>query len=93
MITELVLTESKNTTTLSTDKIPVEAKTFQVIVSESGLTTTECSCIINTLVDKGTVKKTNYIVGYESYGKPIYKTYYEEVVGATEVKSEEQTKI
>jgi len=45
------------------------------------------------LVDKGTVKKTNYIVGYESCGKPIYKTYYEEVVGATEVKSEEQTKI
>ncbi len=34
MITELVLTESKNTTTLSTDKIPVEAKTFQAIVSE-----------------------------------------------------------
>lgn len=57
MITELVLTESKNTTTLSTDKIPVEAKTFQAIVSKSGLTTTECSCIINTLIDKGTVKK------------------------------------
>lgn len=76
MLEQIQKRVEENKSSVKIEERPKDTYTLTELIEESGLSPTECGCVVNQLVSDGTVETVGYTTGVSACGDAIRSTVY-----------------